>query len=157
MGLMTKRLPKQYLNCFECKEVLKGKSLQKFCCTICANSYRRKQKYGETYRSKDARTFMRRLLDKKRRVGSELTIDFLDRLYQKQLGKCALSGREMTFIAGKGRVSTNISIDQIIPSLGYTQDNVQLVCAFANILKGSLMMDELYLFCEEILKNRKED
>lgn len=49
-------------------------------------------------------------------------------LWKSQNGKCAISGLDMTYELGEGRLYTNVSIDQIIPSKGYTADNIQLVC-----------------------------
>ena len=57
-----------------------------------------------------------RLLGAKRRskklnIVSDLTLNFLLDLWNKQNGLCALSNIPMTFDEGSGRVSSNVSID----------------------------------------------
>lgn len=77
--------------------------------------------------------------------------EFILELYKRQNGKCAISGLEMTYIEGSGRHLKNMSID---PTKGYTEDNVQLVCAQVNMMKSDMSLEELYTFCEAILKNK---
>ena len=62
----------------------------------------------------------------------------------------------MTFEFNKGRVATNVSIDQINPRKGYTVENVQLVCSAVNQMKSDLDIDTLLMFCENILQNAKK-
>lgn len=72
-------------------------------------------------------------------------------LFKKQGGKCALTGRAMTHVLGQGSVPTNISIDRINPSRGYSVRNVQLTCADINRLRGRRTIDELRSLCEMVL------
>lgn len=44
-------------------------------------------------------------------------------MWNKQKGKCALTGIPMT-VTKSGRTNTNISIDRIDSNKGYTKDNV---------------------------------
>lgn len=71
--------------------------------------------------------------------------------------RCALSGELLSYFMGKGRVTTNISIDRIIPNLGYTIGNVRLVCMAVNQMRNNLTDEELFSFCSKILKNRKNE
>lgn len=80
--------------------------------------------------------------------------DLLD-LWNKQAGICALSGITMTYALDNGRTFTNISIDRINSNLGYKKDNIQLVCMAVNQMKSDLSIQELYMFCEAILKQKK--
>lgn len=57
----------------------------------------------------------------------------------------------MTYKAGAGRVSTNISIDRIDSSVGYVRGNVQFVCDVANRMKQDLSQKELLVWCKRIL------
>jgi len=57
----------------------------------------------------------------------------------------------MTYIAGSGRVNTNISIDRIDSSVGYVRGNVQFVCDVVNRMKQELLQEELLLWCKRIL------
>jgi hypothetical protein len=73
--------------------------------------------------------------------GREFTIKFKDitDMWEKQGQKCALTGAYM-FHANLGRSHYNAyapSIDRIDSSRGYTPDNIQLVCLWANCGKGA--------------------
>lgn len=92
----------------------------------------------------------------KRGIPFNLTKEYLKELWDKQEGKCAISGIEMTFDQCKGRTATNVSIDQINPNEGYVVGNVQLVCMAVNQIKSDLSMEDVYMFCEGILENRKK-
>ena len=76
--------------------------------------------------------------------------------YEKQKGKCAISGIEMTYITGakKGYIAHNASIDRIDSSMGYTKENVQLVCTIINFMKSNLSQEELVFYCEQIIKKQ---
>lgn len=43
---------------------------------------------------------------------------------------------------------------KIDSSKGYTKDNIQLVCAAANMMKGYMEYNDLIHFCEAIIKNK---
>jgi hypothetical protein len=64
--------------------------------------------------------------------------------YHKQKGKCALSGQQMTWLTGQGRVDSNISLDRIDPTVGYEPDNIQLITYRCNIMKHDLCEAELF-------------
>lgn len=74
-------------------------------------------------------------------------------LFELQNGLCALSKVPMTWIAGKGRQSANISLDRIDNNKGYVSGNVQLVCVAVNLMKAEMDTEELKFWCKEILKN----
>ena len=81
-----------------------------------------------------------------------ITKQDLKYLWDKQKGLCALSGIPMTYEMDSGRVYTNVSIDQIKPSLGYTLDNIQLVCMGVNQMKSDLNMEILLFLCKSIIQ-----
>ena len=83
----------------------------------------------------------------------ELSLDYLEKLWEKQEGKCALSGLPMTYIRGNGRIVSNISIDRIDPTKGYTESNIQLVCGQVNVMKYTATTEELLYWCRAILQN----
>lgn len=56
-----------------------------------------------------------------------------------------------------GRTPTNISIDKINRNLGYTKDNVQLVCMACNQMKSDLSDDMLYFFCKQITLKKERN
>lgn len=49
------------------------------------------------------------------------------------------------------------SLDRIIPSLGYTKDNTQVISHLANTMKSSASPELLIKFAEWVLKYFKED
>jgi hypothetical protein len=129
-----------------------------FCSRKCSGKWRRNNVYGDKYtnkwRASSPRKFLSSSLGKKK-DRENLSLDYLMFLYDSQQGKCALSGREMTYITGQGRVPTNISIDKIDPSRGYVEGNVQLTCRQANIMKMELNANELTSWCEDISNHLK--
>jgi hypothetical protein len=82
-----------------------------------------------------------------------ITKEDLLTVWKAQNGKCAISGLDMTYELGEGRTYTNVSIDQVSPSKGYTVDNIQLVCMAVNQLKSDLDMDTILTLCSAIVGN----
>ena len=92
---------------------------------------------------------------KKKNTYCDITLEDVQFLWKQQEGKCAISGLPMTYEMGKGRVHSNLSIDQIEPSMGYTLSNIQLVCMAVNQMKSDLGTKELIMYCEAIAKNAR--
>ena len=85
-------------------------------------------------------------------VESCLTTESVIDLWNRQGGKCAVTGLPMTHIRGKGHfVLTNISFDRIDSGLGYTLDNVRLTCKIVNIMKAAMSDSEMLTWCQAIL------
>lgn len=82
-----------------------------------------------------------------------ITKEDLLAMWKSQNGKCAISNIDMTYELGEGRVYTNVSIDQILPSKGYTLDNIQLTCMAVNQLKSDFDMETILTLCSAIVKN----
>lgn len=80
----------------------------------------------------------------------DIDIDFMYCLWQKQKGKCALTGIPMT-TTKHGRRNTNISIDRIDSTKGYTKENVQLVCSAINFMKANMDNSTFLYFCKEVI------
>jgi hypothetical protein len=78
-------------------------------------------------------------------------------LWKEQDGRCALTERKMTHVRGQGHVFTNVSIDRIDSTVGYTRDNIRLVCRGTNIMKAAMSDDELRHWCRLILRKHKKD
>lgn len=78
-----------------------------------------------------------------------VTADFMYDLYHKQNGICAVSGLAMS--TTKGDVGI-LSIDQKVPGLGYSEDNVQWVRWDVNRAKGELSMEQLVELCRAIVR-----
>ena len=107
-------------------------------------------------RTKSVRSYITYLRQKAIvRKNSCININELEEIWNKQNGKCALTGWEMTMILGKGNIATNASIDRIDSSLGYIENNVQFICRAVNIFKSNATEELLYKMCEAILENKK--
>lgn len=71
-----------------------------------------------------------------------ITKEDLLTVWKAQNGKCAISGLDMTYELGEGRIYTNVR-----PSKGYTIDNIQLVCMAVNQLKSDFGYYFNSVFC----------
>lgn len=143
-SLLKHRLQREYF-CKKCSKTVKKRSYLK------SRPY--KLKYLATKEG-----HLKNLLQKikhrnKNNIPSNLTIEFLLNLYDKQEGKCSISGVDLTTISGKGRVFTNISVDRIDSSKGYTEDNIQLVCFIINLMKQELSQESFLNWIKIIYTN----
>lgn len=87
--------------------------------------------------------FMGIMKDNKRIAkGFNLDYSFIIELYNKQNGKCAITGIELTTFKGKGLYFSNASIDRKDSDIGYLKSNIQIVCFWANQAKGTLSMEK---------------
>lgn len=152
----TKPLTEFYANgCFK-DGVLKYRSRCKACVLEKSkenhpNVYKNKAKI----RGSSARNYIVNILHhaSQRKKGEyNLDLPFLMELYEKQNGNCAISGRKMTYITGKGRIATNISLDRIDNTKGYIKGNVHLVCLCVNVMKSTMTTEELLFWCSDILE-----
>ena len=131
-----------------------------FYCRACCNIKQRAwQKAHPGYRGsgKLKRFQDRTLMQKLRQVRNTangrsvcmLSDDFLFDLWNRQEGLCALSGRKMSLETNSLDV---VSLDQIIPGKGYTEDNVQYLTWAVNRAKGEMPLEDLLTMCEQILR-----
>lgn len=79
----------------------------------------------------------------------DIDTDYMFDLLQQQGRLCAVSGIELSFEKHSHHV---LSIDQIIPGLGYTKGNVQWVSWAVNRAKGDLSQSEFLDMCRAILR-----
>ena len=93
---------------------------------------------------------------KEKNIFNDLNIDFLMYLWEKQKGLCAITGFPMTYKFYEGRVNTNLSVDRIDSTKGYSKENVQLVCMAANQMKNDLSMNEFIELCEAVIALERE-
>lgn len=143
------------MNCKQCGcDIAPPKRM--FCTRACSGKWRAlnvyKDKFTYKYRSISPRNFMM-CLCKKKKERRDLSVDYLMELYDAQGGLCALTGMEMTYIAGEGRIPTNISIDQIVASGGYVEGNIRLVCIQANKMKMELTDEDLLIWAKALVQN----
>ena len=107
-------------------------------------------------RTKSVRSYITYLRSKAiKRKNECISIDELEKIWNNQNGKCALTGWDMTMILGKGNIETNASIDRIDSNLGYIKNNVQFVCRAVNVFKSNATEEFLHKMCEAIIKNKQ--
>lgn len=73
--------------------------------------------------------------------------DYMYQLWKDQQGKCYLTG--FTIKIAK-HTSYGLSIDKLIPELGYVKGNVKWTCWMANRAKGDLSINQLVNLCKAI-------
>lgn len=99
--------------------------------------------------NKSIENFLRRVCHVKRyeckRSGRDfdLTKEFLVDLWYSQNGLCFYTDQSMSWGYGNGYLPSALSIDQVIPSAGYTQNNVVLCQAIVNKIKHNFTYTDL--------------
>lgn len=116
-----------------------------------------KLQYTSFKRTKSVRSYLSYLRGRAlgRRKDIDIDINHLLNVWEKQEGKCALTGWDMTMILGQGIIQTNCSIDRIDSSVGYTEDNIQLVCRIVNISKSNMPLNDFVNLCKSVVDNNK--
>jgi hypothetical protein len=79
-----------------------------------------------------------------------LTIEELLKLYEKQKGKCSISGVKMSLLNNSNYI---VSIDRIDSNKGYTINNIQLVTKIVNQAKNNLKLNIFYKMIQDIYNN----
>lgn len=118
-------------------------------CKQCRKEYR-----YELKQTLDAylRSRLSSIKEDRRKIFSDLTIQQLVDLWNKQNGKCAISGRNMSHQRNKRQHNmSNCSVDRIDSTGVYTINNVQLVCWIVNRMKGENTTEELIDWCNSII------
>jgi hypothetical protein len=86
----------------------------------------------------------------------QLSINNLMTILNKQNGRCALTGIEMTCELGSGRVWTNASIDRIIAGGTYYPHNVQLVCVAVNMWRDAQPLSMFIHWCHLVAQHNPD-
>jgi len=79
----------------------------------------------------------------------------LENIYNKQNGKCILTGRDLIKTRKKSQLDT-CSVDRIDNNIGYVIDNIRLITLQANISKSTGTDDDLLNFCKDIIAHNKK-
>jgi hypothetical protein len=87
-----------------------------------------------------------------RNIEFYITEDTIVKLWKKQKGKCALSGIEMTLTHGTSAAMnpTKLSVDRIDNSIGYVENNIQLIIWQANAAKSVWTNQQLIEMCKAV-------
>ncbi len=138
------------INCKICDTLLSAEQIR-FCSKKCRNLY--DEPFSLKYRSSTPEIFISALIMNKPRANLARNREEVLKIYYQQKGLCSLSKVPMTYIRGAGIVPTNISIDKIDATKGYTLDNIQFVCYIVNSMKNVLTKEQLLFWCNQIIKN----
>lgn len=104
-----------------------------------------------------------------RNIPFKLNQQILLDLWNKQEGKCALSGLPMTISksytfkdrrdkpnkVGKARYIQTASLDRINPNKGYVEGNVRWTHIAPNIMRSGMTDDEFYHYIESIYNHKR--
>ena len=95
--------------------------------------------------------YFKRTVQKKKAIHKDkmtLTVEDLFALYEKQKGKCALTGRDLQCRTTPGVPSPeNASLDRIVAGGTYSADNVQLVCRDVNGFRSDTPLKNFIHIC----------
>lgn len=93
----------------------------------------------------------------KRGYAFEVTIDEIWEIFEKQEGRCAISGLPIVFNGyGENKNTQTASLDRIDSSKGYVLDNVQWLHKSVNLMKLDMTQQDFIDFCETIYFYNKE-
>jgi len=131
--------------------------VKKTCSDECFN--KRRSKYLSDLSRRDYKNFLKHLPAQiKKRCSkyekeTNLDIEYLLDLYDKQNGKCCMTGIEFQISNGSGvagRSPWSMSIDKINPNGWYTKDNIRLVCLMFNLCKSSWSDEDVMKFAKSL-------
>jgi len=88
--------------------------------------------------------------------GLDFDSDYVWELYQKQKGRCALTGRPIKFVFEKTTKNTTASLDRIDSKADYTKNNVQLTHKIVNRCKLNCPEDVFFSICKDVYLLNKE-
>lgn len=147
--------------CKECdKPFIPYNRHQMYCHNPCFNKKENPSNYRYNYINGDWRKYIQSILSHKTRTvdlsKDSLKMDDLLCMLEKQNYKCAVSGVQLTCIRKLGtQYMTNLSIDRIDNAKEYSMNNIRFVCRYVNTIKWTFTDEEMYGWCESILRNRK--
>lgn len=100
---------------------------------------------------------LNRTFNEKRKIEQpDITMSYLVQLFYKQDGRCALTGRVLSFmnVFNKGNKDDKdlLSIDRIDSTRGYIKGNVRFVTYHANIAKSKYSDEDFIALCRDVVK-----
>lgn len=142
----------KHVDCFHNSKASKNTSQKVYHCKSCVSAKQTKRNMTEVgYKA----NLWQNLKTNAKRRGISVNIEKSDieDMYKAQGGLCAVTGLPMQFSAlESGKNSYAVSVDRIDSDLGYTRENVRLVCARVNLMKMELSDDQMMFWCGAILK-----
>lgn len=133
-------------------------------CRTCNNITRNRTSFGKHRGAGGlSLTFFNyfRHVAERRGILFSVTVEELSALFERQGGKCALSGLELRFPVGTGYGGPltdeySPSLDRKDSSKPYTLDNVQWVHKVVNIAKNSLGQDQFVSMCHKVARQHAD-
>lgn len=101
------------------------------------------------------RSHFRRLKNRKHKI--ELTLEDLKEQWEKQDGKCPLTGwnlfldRTTKTQRGNEKIINLASLDRIDPKRGYEKDNIRWICVIANYARNNYTDDDVIKFAKAVV------
>jgi len=92
----------------------------------------------------------------KRNIEFNITMEDIGDLFEKQNGKCALSGIKLKLKKTTKDKNSTASLDRRDNNKGYLKDNIQWIYRPINFMKGTLDEGEFIFLCEKIIFNKKK-
>ena len=96
---------------------------------------------------------------KKKGVPFSVSTKDIKALFDSQRGRCALTGVELSLKKGMGNglpLPSAVSLDRVVPSLGYVDGNVRLICYVVNVMKGDRTDDDLFDWCQRVIDTQRD-
>jgi hypothetical protein len=119
-------------------------------CKICCleGNEKSREKQNSTIEGR-AKVFLRNARNSALKRNQEFSLGVSDIVgcWIAQKGFCAYSGRRMTLRAGS---LATVSIERIDSGVGYTPDNVVLVCQAINRMKSDFTLSEFFELCRDV-------
>lgn len=97
----------------------------------------------------------RRYRGRKPELTFNITVDYLNNLYESQNHTCVLSGISLEPNLSLTMQQQNMSIDRINSNIGYEEGNIQWVDKRINMMKGSLSNEEFIELCTKVSEYNK--
>ena len=89
---------------------------------------------------------------KRRGILFDLSLSYLDNLFQHQNGRCALTGKLLSFENYGYKNYANASLDRIDSNKAYIEGNVQWVDKDINFMKQSISQESFIKLCQSVVE-----
>lgn len=156
-GRAGRTIPKRFdYTCVECGIDFVGVKQQRFCSVECKGKHPYSTGKVTTKSQYDGISgnwtkYFGRIINSKASRRENLNPKMMLELLEKQQGKCALSGVELTCQLEVGfKSKTNASIDRLDAGGPYIKDNIQLVCKAVNSFRNNLSVEEYKWWCKQV-------
>lgn len=126
-----------------------------FCSLRCSGFYTARRRLGKSV-GFGAYVCMIRQRAKKRGLAFDLDAAYLADMFDKQSGRCAVSGLKLTLNQYRGgypihgKYPTQASLDRIDNTRGYVVGNVQFVCLAVNYMRNTFSISQLNDFIAQL-------